>query len=293
MRDFSKAVTAIQAPVWVCDVIGGSDTEPTAAQIAAMNWYKTTQWKRSTKPDAALIAGMNRGNLGYIPLNDWRSAEARAFSDVYRGSLYEPARFHSDKISAAYGAWYLAYQRIPQDNIQSTRRGTGLYAMQGFRCAIRMSDFPAARQYWTLALSTNPESKAKYVYAQFALQSFFQSLFLSIPKHVDSGVDYLAIPQDIRSAVWDAAKQSYSGSGGKLLSMKQVEDAAQQVRLSEIISRRVPTLSTLYCPAFYPDFDPISGERTIQHLRSFSIPVNLLEDTAKRSAKKAEGGEEK
>jgi len=246
MRDFSSAAMAAQAPIQECAVIGGSDD---AAQIAKAGW----------------------GTLGYAPLHVWRPATAFIewewgskvllhplpgqggnFGDDY---TYETSTF-SERISAAYGAWYLAYQRNPQDDAQARRQGTGLYAMQGFRCAIHMRDFPAARRYWALALSSNPGSTSTY--AQLALQSFFQVLFPRFRNDKnDGGSDYLNIPQDIRSAVWDAAGQRYSVRDATF-TMARAEKAARTGRLNKILSRKIPTLSILHCPVFYPELDPIA-----------------------------------
>ena len=244
LRDFSSAAAAAQAPIQECVVISGSDD---AAQIARAGW----------------------GSFGYVPLRSWRPADAyiewQWTSEVamtpmpgmekfykYSGppTTYETSTF-SERTTVPYGAWYLAYQRIPQSDEQAKRSGTGLYAMQGFRCAIHMRDFPAARRYWALALDRNPGSAAAY--AQVALQSILQIYFNNVKN--DSGRDYLTLPQDIRRAVWDAAGQRYSGR-----SMDQIEDAAQAGTLNKILSQadlRLPHLSLLYCPAFYPDFDPI------------------------------------
>jgi len=294
MRDFSQAAISAQAPIWECGVIGGSDAKPDAT------------------PDAAQIARMNWGRLGYVLLHAWHPGAGYAYyytggggyyaidpppagpgtsDDYYANPSYsyqygEPSRY-SDKIIAAYSAWYLAYQRIPQDDVQAKRQGVGLYAMQGFRCAIHMRDFPAARRYWALVLSTNPESTDTY--AQLALQSFFQGLKSYIVES-GRGPDYLNIPQDIRSAIWDAAwRQSYSGMDGRLLSMAQIENAAQARTLDKILSGerigRVPLLSVLYCPAFYPDFDPIPI--TVDYKLWIYVPSYELRHAAERATRDA------
>jgi len=278
MRDFSQAAAAAQAPVWECGIIGGNDTELDVAQIAKAKW----------------------GRLGYVLLHTWHPGTAFAYYYVGGGSYVmnpppagsvddnyyvnpsysyvdDTARYF-DEVSAAYGAWYLAYQRIPKDNVQATRQGIGLYAMQGFRCAIHMRDFPAARRYWALALSTNPESVT--VYAKVGLQSLFQVHFQK-----NSGSDFLNIPQDIRSTVWDAAGQSYSRSGSKLLSMTQVENAAQTGALDKILLGQVPKLSVLYCPVFYPDFDPVP--LTPARKRTLFIGFYDLREATERAVKQA------
>ena len=242
LRDFSSAATVAQTPIQECTVIGGSD-------------------------DAAQIVGAGWGSLGYAPLHAWRPATVLVqwewtsevllhplpgqegnFGDNY---TYETSTF-PERTTVPYGAWYLAYQRIPQDDEQARRQGAGLYAMQGFRCAIHMRDFPAARRYWALALDSNPGSAAAY--GQIALQSFFQVLFQSAKN--DSGPEYLNLPQDIRRAAWEAAGQRYSRRSGTF-TMERAEKAAQAGQLNKIILGKTPTLSLLYCPVFYPDFNPI------------------------------------
>jgi len=269
LRDFSSAATAAQAPIQECVVIGGSDD---ATQIARAGW----------------------GSLGYAPLHVWRPVAATVRweyeSEVVMTPMPGMEKFYKysgppttyetwtypERISAAYGAWYLGYQRIPQDDEQARRQGTGLYAMQGFRCAIHMRDFPAARRYWTLAIDSNPGSTAAY--AQLALQSLLQIYFNYFQN--DSGPDYLNIPQDIRHAVWEAAGQRYSGKGGAF-TMARAEEAAQAGTLDKIFSTYVPRLSVLYCPMFYPDFDPIpvtsdSGLR-------LDIPAYMLNSATQRA----------
>jgi len=188
-----------------------------------------------------------------------------------------------EKTSVAYGAWYLAYQRNPQGDEQTRRQGTGLYAMQGFRCAIRMRDFAAARRYWALALSSNPGSTAAY--GLLALQSLFQGYF----KIRNNDPDYLNIPQDIRRATWEAAGQRYSGR-----SMVQIEEAAQAGGLDKILAQEsldLPRLSVLYCPVFYPDFDPIPPIKPIppalMDLNEWDvrlrIPANMLNSATQRA----------
>jgi len=268
MKEFSQAAAAVQAPIQECAAISGSDD---AAQIARAGW----------------------GHLEYAPLHVWRPATASVYreyvvefindapigpgeEDYYNNPTYrDETRREFKKISVPYGAWYLAYQRIPQDDEQARRQGTGLYAMQGFRCAIQMRDFPAARRYWALALRANPESTATY--AQMALQSLFQVYFLSAKN--DSGPEYLNLPQDIRSDVWNAVGQHYSGR-----SMEQIENAARAGTLSKIFSQAdliLPPLSVLYCPAFYPDFDPIPITRDYDLTPRF--PVYLLRYATERA----------
>jgi len=267
MRDFLPAAAAAQAPIQECAVIGGSDN---ASQIAKAGW----------------------GSLGYTPLHVWRPATATVrwqyestvllhpppgqrgnFGDDY---TYETWTY-PERITAAYGAWYLGYQRNPQDNEQAKRQGAGLYAMQGFRCAIHMRDFPAARRYWALALSSNPGSITAY--AQLALQSLFQVYFGNGKN--DSGPSYLSLPQDIRDAVWDAASQRYFARDGSF-TMARVEEAAQAGTLDKILSTYVPHLSVLYCPAFYPNFDPIPVTRDYDLTLRF--PAYMLNSATKRAA---------
>ena len=214
------------------------------------------------------------------------SAGSGSSDDYYANPSYsytsETKNDYKD-INVAYSAWYLAYQRIPQDNAQGRRKGASLYAMQGFRCAIQMRDFPAARRYWALALSANPESTAAY--AQLALQILFQVYYKSGKN--DSGPDYLNQPQDIRSAVWNAAGRPYSGKSGKLLSMAQVENAAQAGTLDKILSKQLSPLTFRYCPVFYPDFDPISIANAYD--RSFYIRGYKLRYAAERAGREAGG----
>ena len=280
LRDFLPAAAAAQAPIQECAAIGGSDD---AAQIAKASW----------------------GSLGYATLHAWRPATALIgweftytwrvmdspppgpqVDDYYVNPSYsdipETGRY-SKTITVPYGAWYLAYQRIPQDDEQARRQGAGLYAMQGFRCAIHMRDFPAARRYWALALSSNPGSAAAY--GQIALQSFFQVLFArsrSNKNDSDGAPDYLNLPQDIRRAVWDAAGQRYAAEGGGTVTMAQAEEAARAGQLDPVISTKIPTLSLLYCPVFYPDFDPIPI--TPGWYFSFSFPANMLNSATQRAA---------
>jgi len=251
LRDFSSAATAAQTPIQWCAVVAGSDD---ATQIAKAGW----------------------GSLGYAPLHAWRPATAfivwQWASEVVMTPMPGMEKFYKysgppttyetsnefEKTTVPYGAWYLAYQRNPQDDEQARRQGAGLYAMQGFRCAIHMRDFPAARRYWTLALSSSPGSAAAY--GQIALQSFFQVLFRDFRSNKndnDGAPDYLNLPQDIRRAAWDAAGQRYAAEGGGTVTMAQIEKAAQAGQLNPVISTKIPTLSLLYCPVFYPDFDPI------------------------------------
>jgi len=254
-----------QTPIQECTVIGGSD-------------------------DAAQIVGAGWGSLGYAPLHAWRPATVLVqwewtsevllhplpgqegnFGDNY---TYETSTF-PERTTVPYGAWYLAYQRIPQDDEQARRQGAGLYAMQGFRCAIHMRDFPAARRYWALALDSNPRSATAY--AQLALQSLFQVYFLSAKN--DSGPEYLNLPQDIRRTVWDATGQRYSRR-----SMDQIENAARAGTLNKILSQAnlsLPPLPVLYCPAFYPDFDPIPVTRDYQ--LTLRIPVYMLNSATQRA----------
>jgi len=277
LRDFSSAAAAAQAPIQECAVISGSED---ATQIAKASW----------------------GSLGYVTLHAWRPptvfieweyestvllhplpGQGGNFGDDY---TYETWTY-PEKISAAYGAWYLAHQRIPQGDEQAKRQGTGLYAMQGFRCAIHMRDFPAARRYWALAISSNPGSA--FAYGQIALQSFFQVLFESIDSHKnDSGPDYLNLPQDIRRAAWDAARQRYVAEGGGNVTMAQADEAARAGRLSPVISRKIPDISLLYCPVFYPDFDPIPI--TFRRDPLFSFPAYMLNSATQRAA--GESGKE-
>jgi hypothetical protein len=294
MRDFlPAAAAAAYAPIRECAVIGGSDTEPDAAQIAGAGW----------------------GSLGYVPLHVWRPATAfivLGFSYTWRladppppgpqdssyyqnyylnpsySDISEIGRY-SEKITAPYGAWYLAYQRIPQDDEPARRQGAGLYAMQGFRCAIQMRDFAAARRYWALALSSNPESTAAY--GQIALQSFFQVLFRNFRSNQndsDGAPDYLGIPQDIRSAVWTATGQRYSAEGGGSLSMAQVEEAAQAGELNPIISKKIPVLSLLYCPVFYPDFYPNFDSTSI--IDSFYLDLHIPFNELRYAIQRAQAG---
>jgi len=270
LRDFLPAAAAAQMPIRECAVIGGSDD---AAQIAKAGW----------------------GSLGYVPLHAWRPATAfidwEYESEVvmtpmpgmekfykYSGppTTYETSTF-SERTTVPYGAWYLGYQRNPQDDEQARRQGSGLYAMQGFRCAIHLRDFPAARRYWALALSSNPGSTAAY--AQLALQSLFQVYFLSVKN--DSGQEYLNLPQDIRSDVWNAAGQRYSARGGAF-SMVQAEKGARAGRLDKIFSTYVPRFSVLYCPVFYPDFDPVSV--TSDSGLWLSFPAYMLNSATQRAA---------
>ena len=298
MRDFSEAAVAAQAPILECGVIGGRVAEPDAA------------------PDAAQIAGMNWGRLGYALLHTWHPGSG--YANYYRGGgevceeditiprtsmfgdfeypptytcYYRKATYSYKKISAAYGAWYLAYQRIPQDNVQNRRQGVGLYAMQGFRCAVHMRDFPAARRYWELAINGNPESTAQY--ARLALQSILQGAG-SIFEDGSRGSDYLDVPQDMRRAVWDAAGQSYSGIEGKIFSMTEVENAAQAGTLRKLLfgvrgaagyTDHVPLQSVMYCPVFYPDFDPIPFIHPFD--RNFSVPTSDLITAVERADKEA------
>jgi hypothetical protein len=191
-----------------------------------------------------------------------------------------------EHINGAYGGWYLAYQRIPKDNVQAVRQGAGLYAMQGFRCAIFMRDFDAARRYWALALGANPEFSAAY--AQIALEVFFHGLyaFAGAREHITDAnagsTYYLSIPEDIRRTAWNAAKQSYSGGKGNL-SMKQVEDAAQAGTIDEEIASYMPeTLPTsvMYCPVFYSDFNftPFTSSKPYIY-----IPYSLLKAVAEKA----------
>ena len=191
-------------------------------------------------------------------------------------TTYETSTF-SERTTVPYGAWYLAYQRIPQDDEQARRQGTGLYAMQGFRCAIHMRDFPAARRYWALALSSNPGSSA--VYGQIALQSLFQGYYHNDDN--DSGPDYLSLPQDIRRAVWEATGQRYSARGG-FITMTEAEEAARDGILDKILRLHVPHLSVLYCPAFYPNFDPIPVTFRVDLRLSF--PAYMLNSATQRAA---------
>jgi len=279
LRDFSSAAAAAQAPIWECAVIGGSNTEPDATQIAKAGWV----------------------SAGYVPLHvlrpptayiDWEYGSEVVMTPMpgmekfykYSGppTTYETWTY-SERISVAYGAWYLAYQRIPQSDEQARRQGAGLYAMQGFRCAIHLRDFPAARRYWALAISSNPGSSAAY--GQIALQSFFQVLFQSGKN--DSAPDYLNIPHDIRRAVWEAAGQRYAAEGGGTVTMAQAEEAARAGRLDPIISTKIPTLSHLYCSAFYPDLDllPIRDYSLV-----LSFPAYMLNSATQRAA--GESGKE-
>ena len=276
LRDFLPAATVAQAPIQECAVISGSDD---AAQIAKASW----------------------GSLGYAPLHAWRPATAfivwQWTSEVVMTPMPGMEKFYKysgppttyetsnefEKTSVAYGAWYLAYQRNPQGDEQTRRQGTGLYAMQGFRCAIRMRDFAAARRYWALALSSNPGSTAAY--GLLALQSLFQGYF----KIRNNDPDYLNIPQDIRRATWEAAGQRYSGR-----SMVQIEEAAQAGGLDKILAQEsldLPRLSVLYCPVFYPDFDPIPPIKPIppalMDLNEWDvrlrIPANMLNSATQRA----------
>jgi len=291
MRDFYEAAKAAQAPIWECGVIGGSVAEPDAA------------------PDAAQIARMNWGRLGYALLHTWHPGSGYAYyytggmgyyvEDPQMGPTYlgddfktytyhegEPI-YHSKELSAAYGAWYLAYQLIPQDNAKARGEGVGLYAMQGFRCAIHMRDFPAARRYWELAM-TEPTDH----YARLALQSLLQGARSTVDDERD-GPNYLNIPQDIRRAAWDAAGHSYSGIEGKVLSMAEVENAAQAGPLRRILyldrktgyRSHVPLQSVMYCPVFYPDFDPIPFIHPFD--RNVSVPTSDLITAVERADKEA------
>jgi len=298
MRSFAQAAAAMQAPVLECGVIGGSDDTPNAV------------------PDSSQIAKMDFRHFGgYVLLHIWHPGVGVAYyymggghyvmnppppgsedKDYYVNPSYsyvdDTARY-ADRISTAYGAWYLASQRMPPDNVQARREGAALYAMQGFRCAIRMRDFPAARKYWALAISTNPESTATY--AQVALLSFLQRHYLENKAEVD----YLHLPQDIRSTVWDAAERSYSKLGSKLFTMEQIEDAARAGTLDKLISSQnarknasVPSLSSLYCPAFYPDFDPIADPDYDPRFRILSYPLHSLRSAAERAKQAGETGKE-
>jgi hypothetical protein len=154
-----------------------------------------------------------------------------------------------------------------------------------------MQDFPSARKYWAQALSTNPESAA--VYAQIGLQSFLQTLYKSLqqePKiNIDSSVYYLNIPQDIRSAVWAAARgQSYRSYSGEGISMKQVEDAAQIGALNKVLLDNVPALSVLYCPAFYPNFDPITAPDYHPQFYSLEYSPSILKAAAEKAKQEAD-----
>jgi hypothetical protein len=302
VRDFTQVVTVAQAPIWECAVAGGSDTSS------------------ETAPDPAKIAKMDWGPLGYTLLYTWHPATITAYFDVavsgYRmdnritqemkyGRLphwvqtysdYNETVRYPDNLKVAYSAWYLAYQRIPKDDIQATRKGTGVYAMQGFRCAIHMRDFPAARKYWALAINTNPESAAAY--AQIALSSFFQSIFSGARQNgADSSTDYLNIPQDMRDAAWNFTKGTYAGEDGnflsKYLSMKQIEDAVQARDLNKLLRQRIPLLSIRYCPIFYPDFDTDPDHVSFlysTHKVNFSIPSPLLKAAAERANQGAKAG---
>jgi len=287
LRDFLPVAVAAQAPIWECVVIAGSD-------------------------DAAQIAGAGWGSLGYAPLHVWRPTTA--FIDLDWGSevvltpmpgmekfykysgpptTYE-TQTESEKTSVAYGAWYLGYQRIPQGDEQARRQGTGLYAMQGFRCAIHMRDFLAARRYWALAISSNPGSAAAY--GQIALQSFFQRDFERTGLN-DSGSGYLNLPQDIREDIWNAAGQRYSAEG-RIFSMVQVEKDVQTGRLNETLRPYVPKLSVLYCPVFYPGFDPIPPIISVSPIPQtiyawdfqLRIPADMLNSATQRAA--GESGKE-
>jgi len=305
MRDFSQAATAAQAPIWECAVLGGSDTAPNAtpdaAQIAKMDWGSFGYSLLHTRHPGIGVAYYYLGGGGYY-VEDPQIGPMFLGDDfkTYTYHYDEPTRY-SDRISAAYDARYLAYEQIPQDNAQATLLETGLYAMQGFRCAIRMRDFDAARRYWALAISTNP--KFTYTYAQVGLLVIFQVFYKSqrwndprLDEKTDSGAAYLSIPQDIRSAVWNAAGQYYSPSllpDNKLFSMKQAEDAAQAETLNKIFSRKnVPLtfLSSLYCPVFYPDFDPIAApEYSIpSRFSGPSYPLSSLRSAAGRVSKETE-----
>jgi hypothetical protein len=264
--DFSKSVSLVQAPIWECTLAGGIDAAPTAEQIDQMDWQ----------------------GFGYVPVRAWHPITVVAYekktvtvndytskfvpSSNYDGSVtccWEQERTGSHEESVfsehetqTYGTQYLAYPQIPKNNEQAMHMGARIYAIQGFRCAIYMRDFSAARQYWALFLRTAKVAME----AQVALQSLFLNEHLQI-----DGAAYLNIPQDIRSAVWDFDKyHDHIYTPYEVLfpvnlrfvsvSMEQVESAAQTGTLDKMLAGSVPALSVLYCPAFYPDFNPVSPE---------------------------------
>jgi hypothetical protein len=285
MRDFSQAVIAAQAPISMECIVVSSDVEPSAAQIAELKW----------------------GASGYVPLgvlhpvmfvayrDSWTQVADDAPISYGKGSFGSYTTSHDERLHDArkiptYGTWYLIHELISPDNVQARREGAALYAIQRFRCAIHMRDFPAARRYWALALDSDPASVPAY--AQLALQS----LFLGERVQID-GAAYLNIPQDIRNAVWSSAKQSYSPSDGKWdseaqsyshgkpqLSMDLIENAAQAGTLDTTLAGSVPMLSVLYCPVFYPDFDPHPSDYNPE----FRIESFLLKNAADKANKAAQ-----
>jgi hypothetical protein len=288
MREFSQAVEAAQAPVVGCIAAGGNDTAPDDAQIAGMYW----------------------GYLGYIPFSAWQHATVEVYKETahltsgyvdnyvcqdnynYDGSracswekTFEANAGYEikteDQSTPAFIRGYLVYPLISQEDEQVKRKGVGVYAMQGFSCAIRLHDFPAARRYWALALSANPKLTPDY--AQNALQSFFQSL----PQHIEAAGEYLKIPEDIRIAVWNSAsRKSYYGVGGKRFSMAQIEKAARTETLFGLLVKRVQTPSYLHCPAFYPDFYSLSSAHDNVDHETYSYRINF--STLKNAADKAD-----
>jgi hypothetical protein len=264
MRGFAQAVAAARTPVWVCGVIGGSHIEPDVAQIAGMNWVGLGYTPVHVWHPGTVVVD---GSLAYTvthyevyedtppvdSVHEWPKYNERSVDDYYTES--------SSQRASVYGRWHLAYQLIPQKNTQTTP-GIGLYAMQGFRCAIHMHDFIAARRYW--ALLTRNIVATSYTDAG----NLLPNLFLNEHLQIDSAA-YLNIPQDIRDSVWEPILVGYSDYDKnrkpsiRSFSREQIERAAQAGKLEEILTPlrsnswpSSPVYSVLYCPAFYPDYNP-------------------------------------
>jgi hypothetical protein len=263
------------------------------------------------------IAEMNWTGLGYTPLHGWHSGTVAVQDELkYTVGSYETYEdnigpgeprtmeryVESERMVSTtqrvpvYSRWYLAYLLIPQGDTKTTNRGVRKYAQQGFRCAIHMRDFPAARRHWALFARHSPSNTSPSP-APLNPRDVLLSLFLNDHLKIDSAA-YLSIPRDIRSDVWNSAKTYYSYDKNKWpslqkLTIEQVETAAQAGKLEETITypddmdqaRFLPRDSVLYCPAFYPDFDP----STIPDYNpEFFMKASVLRKAAEKEASKGQ-----